>query len=213
LAGLHLIGRSIPARHRGPTDVDGRTRIQAQPPIGATASLGEVARIDSEREELSRVSVPLLSRKMIGWRPAKRRVTPLVAQGMGQRADARRRRHRSRVSRSRSRRKVAVGLCGDQALADAVRLLLAGRVVRDGEPQGPGVRPGPPRSCSIMTEPIRRRICKSLRCESGVDLGSRRRVGARPRACDRGYQGRCIDDADERRLVDRRQGVAVRAAD
>ena len=69
-------------------------------------------------------------------------------------------------------------------------------------------------SCSIMTEPNRcRTSCKSLGCESGVDLGSRRRVGARPGACDRGYQGRCIDDAAERRLVDRRQRVAARAAD
>jgi hypothetical protein len=65
-----------------------------------------------------------------------------------------------------------------------------------------------------MTEPNRRRtLCKSLGCESGVDLGSRRRVGARPGARDRGYQGRCIDDAAERRLVDRRQRVAARAAD
>ena len=100
---------------------------------------------------------------MVGRRPAKRRVSsPSSTQGMGSApmlavaviAVA----YRGR----RSRRKVAVSLCGDQALADAVRLLLAGRVVRDREPQGPGVCPGPPRSCSIMTEPIRRRIMQVI---------------------------------------------------
>ena len=50
-------------------------------------------------------------------------------------------------------------------------------------------------------------------CESCVDLGSSRRVGTRPGACDRGYQSRCIDDAAERRLVDLRQRLAARAAD
>ena len=72
-----------------------------------------------------------------------------------------------------------------------------------------------PRHAALReTEPNRcRTSCKSLGCESDVDLGSRRRVGARPGACDRGYQGRCIDDAAERRLVDRRQRVAARAAD
>ena len=78
---------------------------------------------------------------MVGRRPAKRRVSsPSSTQGMGSApmlavaviAVA----YRGR----RSRRKVAVSLCGDQALADAVRLLLAGRVVRDGEPQRPEVR-------------------------------------------------------------------------
>ena len=58
-------------------------------------------------------------------------------------------------------------------------VLLAGRVVRDGEPQGPGVRPGPPRSCSIMTEPIRRRIMQviALRERRRPRLAS---VGRRP---------------------------------
>jgi len=36
---------------------------------------------------------------------------------------------------------IAVGLRVDQAFTDAVPLLLAGRVVRDGEPQRPEVRP------------------------------------------------------------------------
>jgi hypothetical protein len=102
----------------------------------------------------------------------------------------------------------------ERRLADAVPLLLAVRVVGDGRRERTEVVPSSPQSWSIMTEPNRcRMLCKSLGCESGVDLGSRRRVGARPGACDRGGQGRCIDDAAERRLVDRRQRVAARAAD